>query len=424
MRLKNTVTEKRSGPDTATVLDDTLPSSGSERGEGRGEGCLEATPSSMTIQNASSPDIATVVGARPQFIKLAPVTKALAARGLSEIIVHTGQHYDHAMSEVFFGELDIPAPDINLGVGSGSQGRQTGQMLIGLEQVFDERRPRMVVVYGDTNSTLAGALAAVKLGIPVAHVEAGLRSHNRAMPEEHNRVVVDHVADLLCCHHQSAVDRLVSEGIRQKLVIVGDVMRETLAIYGPQARERSKFPESLGLAPATYGLLTVHRPVNADDNEALKQILAGCRESGLPILFPAHPRVKARVEQLFNAATPGQVQVIAPLGYLDMIALLSASRLVLTDSGGLQKEAFFLGVPCMTLRSETEWIETVAAGWNELLGDQPRSAAVRQAIERTCASRRPEPPSEEFLERTFGPANTSALIADAVQAFLTRSSHD
>jgi len=372
----------------------------------------------MAMDKALHPDIATVVGARPQFIKLAPVTKALAARGLSEIIVHTGQHYDHAMSDVFFGELDIPRPDVNLGVGSGSQGRQTGEMLIGLEQVFEDHRPRMVLVYGDTNSTLAGALAAVKLGIPVAHVEAGLRSHNRTMPEEHNRVLVDHVADLLCCHHQSAVNRLVSEGIRQKMTIVGDVMRETLAIYGPKALARSQYPASLKLAPSTYGVLTVHRPVNADNNDALQQILAGCAETGYPIVFPAHPRVKARVEQLVNANRKGQVQVIAPLGYLDMIALLSSSRLVLTDSGGLQKEAIFLGVPCLTLRSETEWVETVHVGWNELLGDRPLAATVREAIERTRASPRLEAPSKELLESTFGPGNTSALIALAVEKFL------
>jgi UDP-N-acetylglucosamine 2-epimerase len=401
---------------------------------------------------ASRPEIATVVGARPQFIKLAPVTKALAARGLRELIVHTGQHYDQAMSDVFFAELGIPQPDINLGIGSGSHGQQTGQMLIGLEQVFQNRQPRMVIVYGDTNSTLAGALAAVKLGIPVAHVEAGLRSHNRTMPEEHNRVLVDHLADLLCCHHQSAVDCLVAEGVRQKMVIVGDVMRETLAVYGPQALARSRYPASLGFAPSTYGVLTVHRPVNADDDEVLKQILTGCAESGLPIVFPAHPRVKTRVEGFMHGSTPlapssseqvrtpltpsaswgreggvrgaakGLIQVIAPLGYFDMMALLSRSRLLLTDSGGLQKEAFFLGVPCMTLRSETEWVETVQTGWNELLGDRPGAETVHDGIERTRARRRPEPPSTELLDSTFGPANTSALIAEAVEGFLARRS--
>jgi UDP-N-acetylglucosamine 2-epimerase len=372
----------------------------------------------MATDKAFRHDVATVVGARPQFIKLAPVTKGLAARGLSEIIIHTGQHYDQAMSEVFFGDLGIPKPDINLGIGSGSHGRQTGQMLIALEKAFEDRRPRIVIVYGDTNSTLAGALAAVKLGIPVAHVEAGLRSYNRTMPEEHNRVVVDHLADLLCCHHQSAVDRLVSEGVRQKMVIVGDVMRETLSLYVPQAVARSQCLDALGLAPSTYGVLTVHRPVNADDNEALKQILAGCAESGFPILFPAHPRVSERVNQLVDAGNYGLVQVIAPLGYLDMIALLSRSRLILTDSGGLQKEAFFLGVPCLTLRSETEWVETVEAGWNELLGDRPPTATVREGIEQTVARPQRKPPSKELLDNTFGPANTSALIADSVEAFL------
>jgi UDP-GlcNAc3NAcA epimerase len=376
----------------------------------------------MATAKVPRPDIATVVGARPQFIKLAPVTRALAARGLRELIVHTGQHYDQAMSDVFFGELGIAEPDVNLGIGSGSHGRQTGQMLIGLEQVFEDRLPRMVMVYGDTNSTLAGALAAVKLGIPVAHVEAGLRSHNRTMPEEHNRVVVDHLADLLCCHHQSAVDRLVTEGIRQKMVIVGDVMRETLAVYLPQALAHSQYPGCLKLAPSNYGVITVHRPVNADNDEALKEILAGCAESGFPVVFPAHPRVKARVDRLLaKAGTKGQVQVIDPLGYFDMIALLSGSRLLLTDSGGLQKEAFFLGIPCLTLRSETEWVETVETGWNELLGDRPKAETVREGIERTRARPRPEPPAKGLLDRTFGPANTSALIADAVQAFIASS---
>jgi UDP-N-acetylglucosamine 2-epimerase len=372
----------------------------------------------MATNKASRPDIATVVGARPQFIKLAPVTKALAARGLREIIIHTGQHYDPAMSDVFFGELDIPKPHINLGVGSGSHGRQTGEMLIALEQALEEHRPRMVVVYGDTNSTLAGALAAVKLCIPAAHVEAGLRSHNRTMPEEHNRIVVDHLADLLCCHHPSAVNLLLAEGIRQKIVIVGDVMRETLALFEPQARERSKFPDSLGLAPFTYGVLTVHRPVNADDGQALKEILAGCANSGYPMVFPAHPRVKTRVEQLAEGVASNQLKVIPPLGYLDMIALLSRSRLAVTDSGGLQKEAFFLGIPCLTLRSETEWTETVETGWNELLGDRPRASAVSEGVKRTCARPRPEPPSKELLDNNFGPANTSALIAEAVEKFL------
>lgn len=315
--------------------------------------------------------ILTVVGARPQFIKAAPVSKALRNAGHHEYLVHTGQHYDHAMSQIFFDELGIPQPDINLGVGSGSHGRQTGEMLMRLEEVIQEQKPDWVLVYGDTNSTLAGALAAVKLHVPVAHVEAGLRSFNREMPEEHNRVLTDHCADLLFCPTQTAVDNLAREGITQGVHLVGDTMYDAVLQFGELARQRSRILERLELTPKHYLLATVHRPYNTDNRENLCSILSAFVECGETVIFPVHPRTRARiveagVMEMLNDAQ--QVRLIEPVGYLDMLMLEQHARLILTDSGGMQKEAYFFAVPCVTLRPETEWVETVAAGWNVLTG--------------------------------------------------------
>jgi UDP-GlcNAc3NAcA epimerase len=310
--------------------------------------------------------VVTVVGARPQFVKAAPVSRILREKH-NEVLVHTGQHYDYGMSQVFFDELGLPEPDVNLGVGSGSHGRQTGEMLVGLEKVLQSERPDRVLVYGDTNSTLAGALAAVKLRVPVAHVEAGLRSFNRTMPEEHNRVLADHCSDLLFCPTQTAVDNLRHEGIAQGVHLVGDVMVDAALQHGAVARQSSTLLEDLGLAGQEFALATIHRPYNTDDPARLEQILAALAALDLPVVFPVHARTRDHLAQMGNPQSKiRNLRSMDPLGYLDMLALEQAASLILTDSGGVQKEAYFFGVPCVTLRPETEWVETVAAGWNRL----------------------------------------------------------
>lgn len=316
--------------------------------------------------------VVTVVGARPQFIKAAPVSKALRQAHHTEILVHTGQHYDYGMSQIFFDELGIPAPDVNLEVGPGGHGHQTGHMLIRLEEVLLAHRPDWVLVYGDTNSTLAGALAAVKLHIPVAHVEAGLRSFNRAMPEEHNRVLTDHAADMLFCPTQTAVDNLAREGITAGVHWVGDTMYDAVLQFGSLARQKSTVLRDLGLEPQQYLLATVHRPYNTDVPQNLGSILAAFAELGEPVIFPVHPRTRTKIAELGKGVnlqpSTSNIKLIEPVGYLDMLMLEQHARLILTDSGGMQKEAYFFGVPCITLRPETEWVETVEAGWNMLAG--------------------------------------------------------
>ncbi len=312
--------------------------------------------------------IISIVGARPQFIKAAAVSRVLRQKHM-EILVHTGQHYDDNMSAVFFDEMAIPEPAYNLGIGSGSHGAQTGAMLARLEEVLLVEQPDWVLVYGDTNSTLAGALAAAKLHLKVAHVEAGLRSFNRAMPEEINRVLADHVSDLLFCPSQTAVDNLRAEGVARGVKLVGDVMADTLAFAAERAKARSSILARLQLKEKHYLLATVHRAENTDDTARLQGILAAFAEIEEPIIFPLHPRTRKVLEQLSNPhAAIRTLKVIDPVGYLDMIRLTGAARMVLTDSGGLQKEAYWLGVPCVTLRNETEWVETVQAGWNVLAG--------------------------------------------------------
>ena len=312
-----------------------------------------------------------VVGARPQFIKAAPVGKALRAAGHTEVLVHTGQHYDDGMSAVFFRELEIPEPDYNLGVGSGPHGWQTGQMLMRIEEVLLAEKPDWVLVYGDTNSTLAGALAACKLRIPLAHVEAGLRSFNREMPEEYNRVLTDHCSDLLFCPTQMAVDNLAREGITKGVHLVGDTMYDAVLQFAEIARQRSTILQDLGLKPKGYLLATAHRPYNTDVPENLRNILTAFAEIGEPLIFPVHPRTWQNISELDGVASfefNRNVRMIEPVGYLDMLVLEQNARLILTDSGGIQKEAYWLSVPCVTLRDETEWVETVEAGWNVLAG--------------------------------------------------------
>jgi len=310
--------------------------------------------------------IVSVVGARPQFIKAAVVSRVLRGQH-QERLLHTGQHYDYEMSEVFFRELDLPRPDINLGVGSASHARQTGEMLIGIEQVLLREKPDGVLIYGDTNSTLAGALAAAKLNLPVAHVEAGLRSFNRAMPEEINRVVADRLSDLLFCPTRTAVENLAREGITAGVHLVGDVMYDLLLQSLPLAERTSTILERLGLQPGAYLLATVHRAGNTDSRENLAGILAGLGATGETVILPLHPRTRHALAG-WGLAPAEKVRLIEPVGYLDMLVLEKNARLILTDSGGVQKEACWLGIPCLTLREETEWVETVEAGWNLLVG--------------------------------------------------------
>jgi len=321
--------------------------------------------------------VLSVVGARPQFIKLAPVSRYLRTRH-REVLVHTGQHYDANMSDVFFQQLGIPAPDYHLGIGSGTQGRQTGEMLIALEEIVARERPDWVIVYGDTNSTLAGALVASKGHIPLLHVEAGLRSFNRRMPEEINRIVTDHLSTILCCPTATAVANLAREGIVQGVHHTGDVMYDAVLHNADLARRESAILAELGCRPGGYLLATVHRAENTDDPARLGAIVAALNALVEPVVLPLHPRTRKAAAQA-GLAFGGGVRVIAPVSYLDMLALEMHARLILTDSGGVQKEAYFLGVPCVTLRDDTEWVETVAAGWNILVGTDPARivAAVR-----------------------------------------------
>ena len=314
--------------------------------------------------------VMTIVGARPQFIKAAPVSRALRRqRGATEVIVHTGQHYDDNMSEVFFRELDIPPPDRHLGIGSGAHGDQTGRMLIAVEATISHLRPDWVLVYGDTNTTLAGALAAAKLRVPVAHVEAGLRSFNRNMPEEVNRVVADHVADLLFAPTSAAVDNLRREGIaRSRIVRTGDVMYDAALYYGAKAERESRILDTLGLSAGQYVLVTIHRAENTDNRGRLKAILRALERLSrtITVVLPLHPRTRAAMQRS-GLGTNTRIRTIDAVGYLDMVMLERNARLIATDSGGVQKEAYFYRVPCATLRNETEWVELVRAGWNRIV---------------------------------------------------------
>ncbi len=328
--------------------------------------------------------IASVVGARPQFVKAAPVSRALRAAGNEEILVHSGQHYDRGMSDVFFDQLGVPEPDYNLGVGSSSHGRMTGAMLGVLEELFIEVAPDLVLVYGDTNTTLAAGLAAAKLVIPVAHVEAGLRSFERSMPEEVNRVLVDHLSDLLFCPTGVAAANLATEGVTAGVHVVGDVMIDTLRVFAERA-ETEAVTATCGVEPDGYYLATVHRASNTDEPVALARIIDAFAALGSPVLWAVHPRTRSRLTA--DAALSRRLEVatlvraIDPQPYLETVALLGGARALLTDSGGMQKEAYFLGVPCVTLRNETEWVETVETGWNTLVGTDPGRivAAAREA---------------------------------------------
>jgi len=320
--------------------------------------------------------IVTVVGARPQFIKAAAVSRAIRkynsngqANRIEEIIVHTGQHYDYNMSEVFFEELDIPSPDYNLEVGSGPHGQQTGRMLEAIEKVLDGERPDWVLVYGDTNSTLAGALAAAKMHIPVAHVEAGLRSFNRKMPEEINRVLTDHVSRLLFCPTKTSAENLKKEGIIEGIHWVGDVMFDCILHYRSITEDTKTTLSMIGIEKKAFALATVHRAENTDSSSSLREIFEAFRQISeqIPVVVALHPRTRKYLDD-YNIEPVQKVIILDPLSYLHMIELECAAYVILTDSGGVQKEAFFAGTPCITMREETEWVETVECGANVLCG--------------------------------------------------------
>lgn len=323
--------------------------------------------------------IVTVVGARPQFIKAATVSRQIGLRdGLKEILVHTGQHYDSNMSDIFFSEMEIPKVGYHLGIGSATHGAQTGQMLESIERVLLAESPDWVLIYGDTNSTLAGAIAACKLHIPVAHIEAGLRSFNRRMPEEINRILADHASDLLFAPTETAVSNLAREGVSgDKVVNVGDVMYDAALYYGAKAEKTSKVLKQLEIEQESYILATCHRAENTDDEQRLRALFGGLYEvaAKTPVVLPLHPRTRGSLDSLgMLEGAREKIKLIDPVGYLDMVMLEKHAALVVTDSGGVQKEAFFYEAPCVTLRDETEWIELVKLGWNRLV--PPTSTAV------------------------------------------------
>ena len=370
----------------------------------------EATDSSDAA-DVDRPTVLTVVGARPQFIKAAPVSRALASGGYDEVLVHTGQHYDDGLSGVFFDELDIPRPDYHLGVGSGSHGQQTGRMLSALGERIAAVDPGFVIVYGDTNSTLAGGIAASKLDTTLVHVEAGLRSGRREMPEEVNRLMTDHAADVLLAPTERAMASLDREGLGDRSHRTGDVSVD--AVYW--ARERAPpiadvFAD-LGVEdpPEEFVLATVHRPRNTDDGDRLRAIVETLADSPLPVVFPAHPRTVAALEEhdLFAALEDsGVVTLVDPVGYLGFIRLMDAAERVVTDSGGVQKETFILDTPCVTLREETEWPETVEAGWNVLVG------ADRTALTAALAGEEPAAPADK--PSPYGDGTAAAEIVEVL----------
>ena len=331
--------------------------------------------------------VLTVVGNRPQFVKAAAVSGPLRAKH-EELLVHTGQHYDDELSAIFFEELALPRPDVQLGLGGGSNTEQTARMLAALGELLREHAPDAVLVYGDTNSTLAAALAAAQLRIPLAHVEAGMRSYDRAMPEELNRVLTDHLADLLLVPSAGAAANLEREGIAGEVEVVGDVMTDVAALLAPRARADDGPLLEAGVSAGGYLLATAHRPGNVDDPARLELLVELLLSLDAPVVLPLHPRTRARLQaaRLLDRLAAGAI-VLAPLGYLAFTSLLTRARAVLTDSGGVQKEAYLAGVPCVTLRDTTEWTETVQAGWNVLVDLD--AGAARAALERPLPAQRP-----------------------------------
>lgn len=346
--------------------------------------------------------VLSVVGARPQFIKLAPICAAMASAEVGHVIVHTGQHYDDRMSDVIFADLGIPAPDYNLGVGSATHGRQTGGMLAALDGVLEESRPDWVVVYGDTNSTIAGALAATKMHIAVAHVEAGLRSFNRAMPEEINRVMTDHASDLCLAPTAVAMDHLSNEGLGERSLLIGDVMTDVC--LGTRDLVAGK---PLSFTPdGPFVMATLHRAENTDGDEHLRSLLTSISQLSTRVVLAVHPRLAAAADRIGFDLTTGAIEPVEPLSYPEMVAAVSAASAVITDSGGLQKEAFLLRTPAITLRTETEWPETLSGGWNVL---DPTGRHISELLARTL--------SVPVDEAPYGDGQAAARCVRALQKF-------
>lgn len=345
----------------------------------------------------------SIVGARPQFIKASPLTIALRKQN-DEVLVHTGQHYDHGMSDVFFEDLGIPTPEYHLGVGSGSHGVQTGAILKAVEEVLQKERPDLVIVYGDTNSTLAAALAAAKLHIPVAHVEAGLRSFNRAMPEEINRVMTDHLSTWLFAPSTVSRDNLRREGIETGVHVVGDIMYDALLLHRESAERRSSVLTRLDLSPRSYYVATIHRAENTDHPDRLHSIFKAFQAVRRPVILPLHPRTKRKLNE-YVVQVGSNVRCVDPLGYLDMVRLQEHAACVLTDSGGVQKEAYYLRIPCVTFRTETEWVETVTAGWNIVCGSD--TEAIVNAVDKMERCHAPH-------RSLYGDGRTTERIVEAL----------
>lgn len=369
----------------------------------------------------------SLVGARPQFIKLAPLVKAIESRNagssdtrIDHYIIHTGQHYDHGMSDIFFDELEIPHPDINLGVGSGAHGAQTGKMLEGIEKILMDEKPDMLIIFGDTNSTVAGALAAAKLHIPIAHIEAGLRSFNRKMPEEINRIMSDHVSELLLAPTPTAIANLRNEGLEARTISSGDIMYDTVILNSKLADQKSTILQRLGLQPKSYAIATCHRAENTNDTQRLANIMNSFNkiaDEHFPVVFPMHPRTKNMLPNVLPDWKPSdKLVILEPLGYLDMVQLIANANMALTDSGGLQKEAFFLECPCVTMRDETEWIETVEAGGNIITGADPKK--IINAVRHWERMAKQGNSFTEKLQETFGEGNSADITVEEIIKFL------
>jgi UDP-N-acetylglucosamine 2-epimerase len=357
--------------------------------------------------------IVTIVGARPQFIKVSPVSRVLR-KSYKEVLVHTGQHYDHKMSGIFFEELQIPKPDYDLEVGSAHHGNQTAQMLMKIEELLLNEKPDAVLVYGDTNSTLAGALAASKLHIPLFHIEAGLRSYNKKMPEEINRVLTDHMSDLLFAPTDIAVKNLIKEGVKENVYNVGDVMYDAVLFYRELANSKYNL-STYGLEEKKYVLATIHRAENTDDYSRLKAIFESIKESNQTIVLPLHPRTEKKLKELglyHLLEESHSLKILEPVSYLEMLFLENHAKSIVTDSGGVQKEAYFAKVPCYTLRDQTEWVETVDVGWNKLV--DPTKQDLQQIIE--------DEHSIAYIDDLYGDGYASEKLVDHINKYFSRRS--
>ncbi|TCS83355.1 non-hydrolyzing UDP-N-acetylglucosamine 2-epimerase [Tepidibacillus fermentans] len=351
--------------------------------------------------------IVTIVGARPQFIKVAPVSRELR-KVYREILVNTGQHYDYKMSGIFFEELNIPKPDYDLGVGSASHGKQTGEMLTKIEEVLLQEKPDAVLVYGDTNSTLAGALAASKLHIPLFHVEAGLRSFNKRMPEEINRILTDHVSEILFAPTETAIQNLKNEGITKNVFHVGDVMYDAFVYYSQMAAEQYELND-FGVEEKQYILATIHRAENTDDLNRLKAIFESLAKLNETVLLPLHPRTENKLKEagIESVLQATNLKVIPPISYLEMVFLENHAKAIVTDSGGVQKEAYFAKVPCFTLRDQTEWVETVEVGWNRLVNP------IEENLAQIVGAWQPT----TYNEHLYGNGDASSQIVNHIHLF-------